>query len=900
MAKSWDTYRNIIVDLYADRTLAEVRQIMQRDYGFDASTRAYRGRLIRWGVRKYNTRRADGSVSGDEDGGGASSLSDADSPLSARQHRGREHGFHSPPQQQQQQQQYHHRSQSDSHARSRDSLQNSTLYSLGYNDDNNIQPPYLYRYVNLDGDTKTGGSGRPPNIANQQPHTKASDLRSQLDIEDDLHGPGSPLRELQQPADNQDYLIPWHLPNETDQDDIYAHSPHASFQAPSTVVVEDRGESDHSARKQGQSSTLSHTISDPDNSSVDAALTDMLISAMALSAMQPHGLFLPLEKLDRIVTYDRVRLKLERVLNRPSSGLAHQICDITILSKTRLTSRKKLFAIMAIIGEVNGMPEIIEEGLFDNDLPFELDTSYGGPPVLAVRRGEQLHHLTFCRDWSVSSHKHFHDRQWALHAPFLKLQQSPINHTKRRGVRHLVLKQRDVLPIISCQTLSHSDFGDVYKVQFHQDHHIFIKSDGSSDSRQRFFALKNVRGADIFQAKRKSLQILADKVSPHLVKLLGSIEHGSENYLILPCAHGNLHKLWEEFPHVPQAGRDVATGRCMASQILGLSKSLRDIHACKLDQRPQSTKSSEAALKYGTHGDIKPSNILWFLPSDPDTPSHGFGLLQLSDFGLSNFSDTPEAIPAKGVTPQYRPPEYEEQVSLVSQKSDVWAFACVLVEILTWYLRGLSGLTQFEESRRRQSYHRIMDNAYFELEVYQELPVKATTHSAVEDHLQSLSELSYCPEFALDLIQYIKAHLLRIKPHNRMSMRHFVPILENWSKRCSDDVAYVTGREQAMIKYRKRTLTMESDKSTYSYGVNSAIASHLGRQGMVDGSTPSQPSRLLPESTPTVSIPQALSQAHVILQEIDAGEQGSSMSLQFRMVAFQSSLTTTLSHIAQP
>ena len=98
MTKSWDTYKNIIVDLYADRTLAEVRQIMQRDYGFDASTRAYRGRLIRWGVRKYNTRRADGSVSGDEDGEGASSPSDLDSPLSGRRPQDRDGGHESPPQ----------------------------------------------------------------------------------------------------------------------------------------------------------------------------------------------------------------------------------------------------------------------------------------------------------------------------------------------------------------------------------------------------------------------------------------------------------------------------------------------------------------------------------------------------------------------------------------------------------------------------------------------------------------------------------------------------------------------------------------------------------------------------------------------------------------------------------
>lgn len=57
MTKQWDQYEETIKALYADHTLAQVRQIMTAKYNFNASTRAYRGRLIKWDVRKYNCRR---------------------------------------------------------------------------------------------------------------------------------------------------------------------------------------------------------------------------------------------------------------------------------------------------------------------------------------------------------------------------------------------------------------------------------------------------------------------------------------------------------------------------------------------------------------------------------------------------------------------------------------------------------------------------------------------------------------------------------------------------------------------------------------------------------------------------------------------------------------------------
>ncbi|KAI2468637.1 hypothetical protein F4781DRAFT_254932 [Annulohypoxylon bovei var. microspora] len=65
MTKQWDVYEATIKDLYAENTLSVVRQMMIDQYGFKASVRAYRGRLIRWGIRKYNCRkRASSSSSG--------------------------------------------------------------------------------------------------------------------------------------------------------------------------------------------------------------------------------------------------------------------------------------------------------------------------------------------------------------------------------------------------------------------------------------------------------------------------------------------------------------------------------------------------------------------------------------------------------------------------------------------------------------------------------------------------------------------------------------------------------------------------------------------------------------------------------------------------------------------
>ncbi|KAI1493911.1 hypothetical protein F5X96DRAFT_666336 [Biscogniauxia mediterranea] len=57
MTKPWEMHESTIKRLYSEHKLADVRKIMSEEYNFTASTRAYRGRLKRWGTHKYNCKR---------------------------------------------------------------------------------------------------------------------------------------------------------------------------------------------------------------------------------------------------------------------------------------------------------------------------------------------------------------------------------------------------------------------------------------------------------------------------------------------------------------------------------------------------------------------------------------------------------------------------------------------------------------------------------------------------------------------------------------------------------------------------------------------------------------------------------------------------------------------------
>ncbi len=113
---------------------------------------------------------------------------------------------------------------------------------------------------------------------------------------------------------------------------------------------------------------------------------------------------------------------------------------------------------------------------------------------------------------------------------------------------------------------------------------------------------------------------------------------------------------------------------------------------------------SQQRVVWGVHGDIKPSNLLWFPSSGGD--KGGMGTIKVADFGSGEFRLSARTSTASSVhSPAYRPPEYDlpnpERVSPYSY--DVWSLGCVYLEFVTWYVGGRKLLEELDRLRGANS-----------------------------------------------------------------------------------------------------------------------------------------------------------------------------------------------------
>ncbi|KAK4237320.1 kinase-like domain-containing protein, partial [Achaetomium macrosporum] len=96
----------------------------------------------------------------------------------------------------------------------------------------------------------------------------------------------------------------------------------------------------------------------------------------------------------------------------------------------------------------------------------------------------------------------------------------------------------------------------------------------------------------------------------------------------------------------------------------------------------------------GRHGDIKPSNILWFAATRT---------LKLTDFGLAEFhtilSRAGQSSSGLAVSPDYRPPEMDVDGGKVSRPYDIWSMGCIYLELIAWLLEGYDLVQRFRAER---------------------------------------------------------------------------------------------------------------------------------------------------------------------------------------------------------
>jgi serine/threonine protein kinase len=180
----------------------------------------------------------------------------------------------------------------------------------------------------------------------------------------------------------------------------------------------------------------------------------------------------------------------------------------------------------------------------------------------------------------------------------------------------------------------------------------------------------------------------SNKGLKHLNRLLLSFQHDDKDYLLFPWAYGNLRELWKRYP---RPNTDKAHVTWVLKQCRGLATGLRKMHSSTTwpNPPPEPGLSAGPSLdkNFGTHGDIKPENVLFF-----DSDAGNKARLVIADFGLSRFNSklSRSHIPvdlSRACTVTYRPPEYDLHMT-EGQSYDIWCLGCLYLEFISWSLHG--------------------------------------------------------------------------------------------------------------------------------------------------------------------------------------------------------------------
>lgn len=330
------------------------------------------------------------------------------------------------------------------------------------------------------------------------------------------------------------------------------------------------------------------------------------------------------------------------------------------------------------------------------------------------------------------------------------------------------------------------------------------------------FAVKEIRRDrhdDYYDRELQVLRYLRDCRFGHIIHLLASYEIRSEHddfssrrYLIFPWASGDLDAFYRRNEESRERTQMILW---MAEQSYGLANGLSQIHGGIKDPSPGSQTNAgtakgasafaaDSARLYLRHGDIKPSNILWFDKASSET-SNGLGRLVLGDFGLAHYhrrdsrsNVTSEAV-ARSAT--YRAPEFDmnDMGMKLSRKIDIWSLGCLFLEMLTWLLRGYKVMKDdFSQSRLEESsdLSHFFEDTFFRVVWDDRGERKYVVKGSVEAWITNLLESPRCSLYTSEFLDMIRTRMLVVTLPDRASAEELSQRLRDMYTRCTKDVSY--------------------------------------------------------------------------------------------------------------
>ncbi|KAI0539598.1 kinase-like protein [Xylaria digitata] len=536
--------------------------------------------------------------------------------------------------------------------------------------------------------------------------------------------------------------------------------------------------------------------------------------------------FLPLDQLETIVNETDVQNLLDRIFTtRPPS--VQDICPQPEFqdteNKIQDNSRRKIFAILVLISKVRLIRDFITENITDINLPLEERTTVSGT-FLVPRDVDPDPNYALKQTpggWTCNDMAHFCREQLAISAPYFARAEDLGNN-----VHHYVLSPNDILPFVKPGTddrgnpafLNQGFFSTVRRVKIHHAHHNFPVTaghDGADFAVKTITRVHDVSAKDheeCFKLEVGALERFCQKDETYIIKLLATYEIDGVYHLLFPVADGNLLDLWKK------PLQDTESPACLpgaalwlAQECLGIAQALGKIHRFAYTP-PLGTSMRPSQMPiHGIHGDIKPQNVLWFkelpghlqgsgdnsaLPAGSDI--FNLGHLQLSDFGTVYFhremSRMRNIIPVEGVT--YRAPETDLPDPQGSPALDIWAFGCLYVDMITWFLCGYRAVDEEfplartqdepegEDGLPKQDKFFISSKSWFRSNEIQ------VVKPSVTEWIEYLHKNPRCSQFLHDFLDFIEAHMLVVSPKDRVECTGVIQELLRLKGKCDQKSVY--------------------------------------------------------------------------------------------------------------
>ncbi|KUI57333.1 Mitogen-activated protein kinase kinase 2 [Cytospora mali] len=536
-----------------------------------------------------------------------------------------------------------------------------------------------------------------------------------------------------------------------------------------------------------------------ENQSVGSLKPD-LNNALLESQYDKSKVYLPRNEIKRMIHPESIKTywlaHTERQFHDECSDVIDYVCGVRSSDEAR-----RVFAVLLFIEEPVLILDVIEDEVYDSDLPLICINKKGTDFQLA-RKTHKEHPIRCFNKWKKSQRVAFEKFQWQVTAPrFNKLPN--IDPSLELPVTEL--DDQSILPLTEYDSKSkYQGNSEVVRVQIHSAHHDFDPEEN------RAFALKSLKSEDIVGFRLEAKALIKIRRKPHLVSVLAAFKYQNKYHLLFRWADGgNLAEFWSQTKPVANNYKSVCW---LAEQCHGLVDGLDGIHNARLSveevgqiraSSPPSSPIEDGTSENvdlpgvngddqdcGRHGDIKPQNILWF---KQDKNQYGRGVLKISDFGLTTFhsaltTKVPNNVP---VTYTYAAPERDIDSDL-SRPFDIWSLGCVYLQFITWSLLGDEQLSKFKEKRMESKDSRTKFETDEFYSVYRDKNDRAyaTVKGSVTEWIKYLEELPACSRFLSDFLHYIQTKMMVVDKTHRDTCGQVRKSLKDMYDMCEKDRNY--------------------------------------------------------------------------------------------------------------